>query len=144
MIQMNEEIITIVVDGGSKGNHQKDEPREGYGSAKIFYQGMEKRHLDWEFGDVTNNTAEWKALEKVLQYLTDRENATKKKGLEFPKVSILLDSRQIEQTMLGRMNIKKRHLKEISDECQLWYLGREDRVQFCRISGDAVKVVLGH
>lgn len=143
-MEMNPDVVTIVADGGSRGNHQTVEPREAYGSFKVFYQGKEVRHFRYQFGDMTAPEAEWSTLIKVCQYLTDKMELNAKKGKPFPPVVILFDCRQIVETMNGRMKTKAQNLKVHSDECQLWYMGKEEEVKFVRITDQQVKAILGH
>ena len=52
---------TIIFDGGSRGNHTNG-TRYGYGSYAVIARDGRQRIERLEFGDVTNNVAEYKAL----------------------------------------------------------------------------------
>lgn len=143
MTVMNDDVITIVADGGSRGNHQKEEPREAYGSFKVFYKGQERRHCTFDFGDMTNVEAEWNTCNEVVSYLEDKMQYNKVNGRDFPKVVVLFDNRQIVDTMMGKMKIKANHLKPFA-KLREWMKGKEEVVRFVRIPDYDIKEILGH
>ncbi|MCK5486585.1 MAG: hypothetical protein KAI86_10250 [Desulfobacterales bacterium] len=131
--------IIVYVDGGSLGNGQPDS--RGYGSAQVWYKEKMRRQLDFKFKDGTTSVeAEWMSLIEVLKYLTDM--IAGKSNL--PPIIIRCDNRQVIRTMLGKMKTRAEHLKPLSDECQLWLIGKEDDVTFERVPDTLIKSILGH
>ena len=131
--------IIVYVDGGSLGNGQADS--KGYGSAQVWHKDKLQRQLNFEFADgTTAPMAEWLSLVEVLKYLSDLMLNRK----NFPPIIIRSDCRQVIRTMLGKMKTRAAHLKPLFDECQLWYIGKEQSVTFERVPDTVIKSILGH
>ena len=94
-------------DGGSKGNGNEDQ--RGYGSALVG-----DKVLEWEFGNVTNNVAEFLTMFETLKYL-------KNWGMEV-SAEIRTDSLLVVNHVSGKNKNIKPHLLPLRDECRklLW------------------------
>jgi ribonuclease HI len=109
------------VDGGSQGNEQKNRPR----SAKIAIAYSEdsdridpsKIEIMWgTVGDKTNNEAEYLALLKALQLISER--LADKSGYGGEKVLIRSDSKLIVNQVKGEFHVKEPRLKDMSERAK--------------------------
>lgn len=138
------EPITIIVDGGCKGNHEHGE-RTAYGSFAVLHGGTVKRLERFDFPNAsTNNEAEYWALGKALIYIRElSERAT-----NLPKIIIESDSKLLVSQVNGDARVKSDNLKGLYLETAEWfnifvYTGRID-VELVHVPREQVVAVLGH
>ncbi|HMN10952.1 MAG TPA: hypothetical protein PKD55_01355 [Bellilinea sp.] len=139
--------IDIWFDGGSLNNQGKD--RSGYGSFVTMNGGKKvtmtidrgtptERKMDQcriEYGNITNNDAEWRTLIVALTYATQLQQATKT-PLEFHIHGNVLGP------FLNGSKVKAEHLKVHYEKVKdlLQYV----TVEFVKEPDTKVKQVLGH
>ena len=125
----------IVVDGGCKNNGRKDPV--GYGSFKVFVGSQEVRQMKFDLPDCqTNNQAELGAWIMALEYIA---SDPKRLGLEW---TIKGDSALVINALSGKSKIKNAGLKPLFATAVDLAAKVNYRIQ--QISGDEVKVILGH
>jgi len=133
----------ITVDGGSLGNGTEDSI--GYGSyiLEMPKKGIKTNQFELKFGlGKTSNEAEYlsllAALKKVIVIIEAPGNEVKDAS-----VKIITDSQLvIGQCALG-WKIKARNLFPLWQEAMV-LISRFYRVTFEKISGDDMKLILGH
>jgi len=134
--------LEVIVDGGSKGNGDKN---EGYGSYQIFAidqqdkRTMVRQESRIDLGKATSNEAEWRMMLKVLNYL---HSLQQKMGKNIPAI-VHSDS----DLVVGQLNRTKQckapHLKPLYEEGSLLYLAMPDVVVEW-IGREVVVEFLGH
>ena len=92
----------LYVDGGSRRNG--DESQEGYGS--FLVDGEQTPHR-LDFGNCTNNEAEYRALIAALEYCAAQ-------GIRVP--TIRMDSALVVNQVKGRWKCKMPHLRPLLDQ----------------------------
>lgn len=127
--QAPEQAISIVFDGGSKGN-----PGEGYGSYQLLWPGTQPQVVRLRFGDrVTNNEAEYDtliaALDAVMKRLED--NHADPTGA---RIDIRGDSLLVVNQVMGKWQCKEERMQERRDHVRAllkrfgqWRLSHHDR-----------------
>ncbi len=110
---MDSVTVTIVVDGGSKGNGSADQ--EAYYSYAVRYQGETKVKVERQsIGNATSNTAEWTALIKALEYAQGLvARCSGKWNVEF---QILTDSQHVHDVFKGIKHAKLAHIKRLHEQ----------------------------
>lgn len=103
----------IVFDGGSKGN-----PGRGYGSYKIFHEGVEIAGQELSFDHlgnmVTNNQAEYMTLIHALERLAiDRSG-----HLKDTRVEVFGDSQLVINQVGGSWKIKNEGLRPLRERAR--------------------------
>ncbi len=136
--QSGEKRMTIVFDGGSRGN-----PGVGYGSYAIILPGESPilTRLDFE-GVLTNNQAEYKTL---IEALKGAERLLKERG-EDPKLwtlDVRGDSKLVINQVLGSWAARNERLAALRDEAK-HLMTRFGRVTLTHHPRDESVKVLGH
>jgi ribonuclease HI len=110
------------VDGGSQGNEQKDRPRSG--RIAIAYSESSDRidpskiEVFWgTVGDKTNNEAEYLALLKALELISEKL-ADKSDHGHREEVLIRSDSKLIVSQVKGEFQVKEARLKELNQRAK--------------------------
>jgi ribonuclease HI len=110
------------VDGGSQGNEQKDRPRSG--RIAIAYSESSGRidpskiEIFWgTVGDKTNNEAEYCALLKALELISERL-ADKSDHVHGEGVLIRSDSKLIVNQVKGEFQVKEPRLKDLNEKAK--------------------------
>lgn len=109
------------IDGGSQGNEQRNRPR----SAKIAVAYSEdseridpsKIEISWgTVGDKTNNEAEYLALLKALELISEKSagNSDRIAG----KLLIRSDSKLVVNQVKGEFRVKEPRLKELNERAK--------------------------
>lgn len=96
----------IYFDGGAKDN------RYGYGSWEVEFNGFSKKVGRENYGETTNNVAEYQALLNALNWL---RSVVAKQDY---KVEIYGDSKLVLYQILQRWKTKKPHLRPFRDACR--------------------------
>jgi ribonuclease HI len=148
----NDDVITIVCDGGSRGNGTQN---AGYGSFRVFHEGKNvpvtvagKKHtqpkFDWP--DSTNNAAELKTAYTVLQYIAELCERMNEKQMALPKFRIMLDSQLTEIALTKGVKKPAAVLKPLYQKIADWKLnyGGVVEIEVQRIPDTEVKQILGH
>jgi ribonuclease HI len=135
--QAPEQPISIIFDGGSKGN-----PGQGYGSYALRWPGVQQQIVKLRFGDrTTNNEAEYDtliaALEGVLKRLQDNGAAP-----ATAKLDIRGDSLLVINQVLGKWQVKEEHLQQRCERVRkllqnfgVWRLTHHDRANSVEVLG---------
>jgi len=137
---MMEFIITC--DGGSL-NNQIAEKREGYGSYMVNSPGKVNKIRRLKFGKgVTNNEAEYMALISALTMISDSFTAVAI-NLKTIKLTVRSDSQLVIGQLSKGHKVNALNLRPLVDEasalCNQFF-----HVQFEQITGDEMKLILGH
>lgn len=110
------------IDGGSQGNEQRDRPRSG--KIAIAYSESTGRidpskiEIFWELvGDKTNNEAEYLALLKALEIISQRSRV-KDERESGGEVLIRSDSTLIVNQVKGEFQVKEPRLKELNQRAK--------------------------
>jgi ribonuclease HI len=127
----------VIFDGGSKGN-----PGPGYGSYSFQLNGGLPSMARVEFGEMTNNEAEYEALIAALEDLHARLVADGISPLQH-QVTVRGDSRLVINQVTGawkardpRMLLRRNRAREI--------LARFGRVSVEKVAREQIVEVLGH
>jgi len=128
----------IYIDGGCR-NNQNAAKREAYGSFLITedeYPNHEKSKVlvkRMEFGNLTNNAAEYKTLHEVLKHCINEFIA---------KPVIFTDSLLVTNQLNGTYKVKDPNLRKLNDlvKMDLALIGAELR----KVPRDILVGVLGH
>ena len=105
----------IHIDGGCKGNGTGQQ--NGYGSSlAVSDAGKTGEHKRYNFGDVTNNQAEYMTLQRVLFDLMDAcQNFFKTRD----EVYLYMDSALVVNQVNGVWRIKDPELAILATSCQV-------------------------
>jgi ribonuclease HI len=135
--------IVIFADGGSLDNGSENQ--RGYGTMKVFFEGELKRTKPFEFGNATNNEAEYKTALEVFKYLSHIKADLDEKGREMPKTVIKMDSRNAVRAMNGNQKRQPaKNLVEMVNEGKQWMFENKDWAELVRVPRDQIEEVLGH
>lgn len=93
------ELLEINTDGGSRGN-----PGPAGIGVYAASEGKEIFTLSETIGETTNNVAEYTAVIRSLEYLTEKEIFTE-------RLKYILDSELIVRQILGKYKVKQPHLQ---------------------------------
>lgn len=136
--QAPEQPITLIFDGGSKGN-----PGKGYGSYAMRWPGRSEQIVRLQFGDnVTNNQAEYDTLIAALEAILERldENGA---DPATARIAVYGDSLLVINQILERWKCNESQLllrrdkaQQLLDNFGLWRLVHQSR--------DKSVAVLGH
>ena len=143
--------INIFFDGGSKNNQSQN--RQGYGSFITLHNGApvtmtidrgtknERKTLQCflDFGQATNNEAEWKTFLTALCYALELQEGTKK------ELTFIFhgDSQNVLGPFLDGNKVKAANLKPLYEEAQA-LISALIQVKFVKETGVHMKEVLGH
>lgn len=149
--------ISIWFDGGSHNNQSKS-LRQGYGSFMTYHgdklvtmtidRGTKSElksnhvHLDW--GNVTNNEAEWKTFIAALWYAMSVVNANAEVKITFEFHG---DSMNVLGAFIDGNKTKAKHLKPLREQAEAVLQNIYDggaQIEFVKEDGVAVKQILGH
>ena len=110
------------IDGGSQGNEQKGKPR----NARIAIAYSESSHkidpatleVYWEaVGDKTNNEAEYLALLKALELISEKVAKNMTSGTE-GELLVRSDSTLIVNQVKGEFQVKEPRLRELNERAK--------------------------
>ena len=123
--------IFINTDGGSRGNP---------GPAAIgivFYDQKESMMYSYNkrIGIATNNEAEYKAIIKALEILTQSQWLKKNQDNQ-SEVVCRLDSQLVVEQVNGRYKIKKDHIFKLHQEIQTLIKGINIKISFMHVTRD--------
>ncbi len=132
--QAPEQPISIIFDGGSKGN-----PGVGYGSYALRWPGQPQQIVQLQFGDgVTNNEAEYDTLVAALESVVKRL-AEQKADPATARVEIRGDSQLVINQVLGewkcsdeRMRRRRDRVRSLLREFGSWELAHHPRANSVR------------
>jgi ribonuclease HI len=133
----------ITVDGGSLGNGKEDSI--GYGSYILDMpkSGIKTLPFELKFGTgITNNEAEYMALIEALKKVITVIEAPGNR-VEESSIRIITDSQLVMKHLTREWPCKARNLLPLFQEA-LVLVSRFYRVTIDRISGDDMKLILGH
>jgi ribonuclease HI len=128
---------TVIFDGGSRGN-----PGPGYGSYSLQFLDEPPQVSRLEFGEMTNNEAEYETLIRALEDLLGRLTAIGTDPRQH-QVTVQGDSRLVINQVTGawkardpRMLLRRNRAREI--------LGNFGKVSVKKIDREEILEVLGH
>jgi ribonuclease HI len=135
--QAPEQPISIIFDGGSKGN-----PGIGYGSYALRWPGLPQQIVQLQFGDgVTNNEAEYDTLAAALEAVVKRLRELKADPMT-ARVEIRGDSQLVINQVRGewkcteeRMRRRRDHVRSLLREFGAWEIRYHPRENNVRILG---------
>jgi ribonuclease HI len=135
--QAPEQPISIIFDGGSKGN-----PGVGYGSYALRWPGQPQQIVQLQFGDgVTNNEAEYDTLIAALESVVKRL-AENRADPTTARVEIRGDSQLVINQVLGewkcsdeRMRRRRDRVRSLLREFGSWELAYHARANSVRVLG---------
>jgi ribonuclease HI len=135
--QAPEQPISIIFDGGSKGN-----PGIGYGSYALRWPGQPQQIVQLQFGDgVTNNEAEYDTLVAALESIVKRL-AENRADPSTARVEIRGDSQLVINQVLGewkcsdeRMRRRRDRVRSLLREFGSWSLAYHPRANSVRVLG---------
>jgi ribonuclease HI len=135
--QAPEQPISIIFDGGSKGN-----PGIGYGSYALRWPGLPQQIVQLQFGDgVTNNEAEYDTLAAALEAVVKRLRELKADPMT-ARVEIRGDSQLVINQVMGewkcteeRMRRRRDHVRGLLREFGSWEIRYHPRENNVRILG---------
>ena len=135
--QAPEQPISIIFDGGSKGN-----PGIGYGSYALHWPGQPQQIVQLQFGDgVTNNEAEYDTLVAALESVVKRL-AEQRADPATARVEIRGDSQLVINQVLGdwkcndeRMRRRRDRVRNLLREFGSWSLAYHPRANSVRVLG---------
>lgn len=135
--QAPEQPISIIFDGGSKGN-----PGVGYGSYALRWPGQPQQLVQLQFGDgVTNNEAEYDTLVAALEAVLKRL-AENRADPTTARVEIRGDSQLVINQVVGewkcsdeRMRRRRDRVRSILREFGSWDLAYHPRANSVRVLG---------
>jgi len=135
--QAPEQPISVVFDGGSKGN-----PGIGYGSYALRWPGQPQQIVQLQFGDgVTNNEAEYDTLVAALESIVKRL-AENKADPATARVEIRGDSQLVVNQVMGewkcsdeRMRRRRDRVRTLLREFGSWELIHHPRANSVRVLG---------
>ena len=133
----------IVADGGSLGNGKEDSV--GYGSYIMEITGMATttKPIKMQYGTgITNNEAEYMTLIRALEQVVNFVEAPGGKVSE-TSIKIITDSQLLIKHLSREWPCKARNLLPLFQQA-LTLVSRFYRVKMERISGDDMKLILGH
>ena len=133
----------ITVDGGSLGNGLEDSI--GYGSYILDMpkSGITTNPIKLQFGTgITSNEAEYHALIGALKKAIDVIEAPGNR-VEESSVKVITDSALVIGQCAQGWKVKARNLLPLWQEATV-LISRFYQVTFEKISGDAMKLILGH
>ena len=125
----------VTCDGGSLNNQGAE--KFGYGSYQIEVNGKIYGPYRHEFGNATNNEAEYKALLKALRHVA-----------YYAPVGASVEVRTDSQLVVGQVTqgwkVKAANLQPLVDAAKEMVRDLGGNVTFVKIPGDAMKAILGH
>ncbi len=129
--------VVIYADGACPGNGQ---PGARMYCSFAVYVNEELVHTEKvDLSDLpvkqTNNSAEFHALIEALRYMSHQQ----RKGLEFV---VRTDSELVYEAFMRKKTVKTRHLKPLFQ--RVLALAGGLNVKLEQVSGDSMKLVLGH
>ena len=135
--QAPEQPISIIFDGGSKGN-----PGIGYGSYALRWPGQPQQIVQLQFGDgVTNNEAEYDTLVAALESIVKRL-AENKADPATARVEIRGDSQLVVNQVLGEWKCSDERMRRRRDRVRTllrmfgsWELTHHPRANSVRVLG---------
>ena len=107
---------TIIFDGGSRGNHRSG-AREGYGSYAVIARDGRSRITRLEFGDCTNNEAEYLALCEAVEDIVRVILAAGRRPCEFT-IEIRGDSQLVLNQVSGEWKVKNPRMRDLCSRAQ--------------------------
>lgn len=131
------ESVVIYADGACPNNGKPN--ARMYCSFAVYVNEKLVRTQKVDLSDLevkqTNNTAEFHALIEALSYMTQAQ----RKGLEFV---VRTDSELVYEAWMRKKTVKTRHLRPLYQK--MLDLAAELNVKLEQVSGDSMKLVLGH
>lgn len=137
--------LIIFVDGGSRGNHDKNITSQGYGSYIIYPEGslsgLGKIHQRF-YGEKTNNEAEYLALISSLEHVTAAFESVAA-DLKTLTLEIHTDSQLVIGQMSKDWKINKPHLIPLAVKAKA-LLSSFGQIVFVKEKESFIKEILGH
>lgn len=115
--------LTIHTDGGSRGN-----PGAAGAGVVVLESGKEIYAAGFSLGVKTNNEAEYLAVIRALEWLTDFSQTQTVKSIRF-----VLDSKLVVEQLSHRWKIKEPRLKPLAEQCWQHIVSLPCSVEFTHV-----------
>jgi ribonuclease HI len=135
--QAPEQPITIIFDGGSRGN-----PGQGYGSYALRWPGLPQQIVQLRFGEkVTNNEAEYDtliaALEGVIKKLEESGASPATANVDVRGDSLLVINQVLNkwECKEPRLQVRRERVRQLLQRFGVWSLLHHKREQSVEVLG---------